>query len=65
MRHKLTGVLQTALVTTKQKILQIEGPDIKEGMSDQIRDWFMQCREQVSGTMHSLAYVSWSHTSGC
>jgi hypothetical protein len=35
------------LVTTKQKILQIEGPDIKEGMSDQIRTWFMQCREQV------------------
>lgn len=35
---------QQALVTVKEKIRQVEGPDIKEMMQDQIRQWFIECR---------------------
>lgn len=38
---------QNALVNTKRKIEEVEGPDIKENMSDKIREWFIQCRDQV------------------
>uniref|UniRef100_H2YYL1 IQ motif containing with AAA domain 1 n=1 Tax=Ciona savignyi TaxID=51511 RepID=H2YYL1_CIOSA len=36
---------QQALVTIKEKIRQVEGPDIKETMQDQIRQWFIECRD--------------------
>ena len=47
---------QQALITIKDKIREAEGPDIKETMMDQIRQWFIECRSvvvyrvQVSGS---------------
>jgi uncharacterized protein YggL (DUF469 family) len=35
---------QQALVTMKDKIRETEGPDMKETMMDQIRQWFIECR---------------------
>lgn len=35
---------QQALGTIKEKIKETEGPDIKETMMDQIRQWFIECR---------------------
>ncbi|VDI43111.1 dynein regulatory complex protein 11-like [Mytilus galloprovincialis] len=36
---------QNALVQIKEKIKESEGPDIKESMMDQIRQWFIECRD--------------------
>lgn len=36
---------QQALGTIKEKIKETEGPDIKETMMDQIRQWFIECRQ--------------------
>jgi hypothetical protein len=36
---------QEALITTKQKIMESEGPEIKERMQDQIRQWFITHKE--------------------
>ena len=36
--------LSKALVSIKEKIREIEGPDMKENMQDQIRQWFIECR---------------------
>ncbi|CAF4688221.1 unnamed protein product [Rotaria sp. Silwood1] len=35
---------QQALVATREKIKQTEGPDMKERLQDQIRQWFIECR---------------------
>ena len=35
---------QQALVNIKEKIHETEGPDMKETMMDQIRQWFIECR---------------------
>ena len=35
---------QKALVTVKDKLAEIEGPEMKEKMQDQIRQWFIECR---------------------
>ena len=35
---------QQALITIKDKIRDSEGPDMKETMMDQIRQWFIECR---------------------
>jgi hypothetical protein len=35
---------QQSLVTIKDKITETEGPDMKETMQDQIRQWFIECR---------------------
>lgn len=35
---------QQALVTIKDKIRDTEGPDMKESMQDQIRQWFIEVR---------------------
>ena len=35
---------QQALVTVKEKIRDSEGPDMRETMMDQIRQWFIECR---------------------
>ena len=35
---------QQALITIKEKIRETEGPDIKETLMDQIRQWFIECR---------------------
>lgn len=31
-------------MSIKEKIREIEGPDMKENMQDQIRQWFIECR---------------------
>eukprot|EP00112_Aurelia_sp_Birch-Aquarium-sp1_P000787 Seg1077.3 transcript_id=Seg1077.3/GoldUCD/mRNA.D3Y31 product="Dynein regulatory complex protein 11" protein_id=Seg1077.3/GoldUCD/D3Y31 len=36
---------QKALVTVKDKLAEIEGPEMKEKMQDQIRQWFIECRD--------------------
>lgn len=36
---------QQALITIKEKLRQSEGPDIKERMISQIRQWFLECRD--------------------
>ncbi|XP_075386246.1 dynein regulatory complex protein 11 [Tenrec ecaudatus] len=33
-----------ALVTIKDDLKLVEGPDIKDGLQDQIRHWFIECR---------------------
>lgn len=33
-----------ALVTIKDDLKLVEGPDIKENLQDQIRRWFIECR---------------------
>ncbi|XP_032713453.1 dynein regulatory complex protein 11 isoform X2 [Lontra canadensis] len=38
-----------ALVTIKNDLKLIEGPDIKENLQDQIRHWFIECRN-LTGT---------------
>ncbi|MBZ3886216.1 IQ and AAA domain-containing protein 1 [Sciurus carolinensis] len=35
-----------ALVTIKSDLQQIEGPDIKESLQEQIRQWFIECRTE-------------------
>ncbi|CAF1009153.1 unnamed protein product, partial [Didymodactylos carnosus] len=35
---------QQALIATREKIRQTEGPDMKERLQDQIRQWFIECR---------------------
>lgn len=35
---------QQALITIKEKLKQTDGPDIKERMQTQIRQWFLECR---------------------
>ena len=44
---------QQALVTVKDKIRETEGPDIKETMMDQIRQWFIECRS-VKGNLRPV-----------
>lgn len=36
---------QQALVTVKEKVLEREGPAMREVMQDQIRQWFIECRD--------------------
>jgi IQ and AAA domain-containing protein len=31
-----------ALISTKEKILRVEGPDMKEAMQDDFRQWYME-----------------------
>lgn len=39
---------QQALVTIKDKLRATEGPDIRERMISQIRQWFLECRLVIS-----------------
>ncbi|XP_069502115.1 IQ and AAA domain-containing protein 1-like [Ambystoma mexicanum] len=38
---------QEALVNIKNKMLEVEGPDMKEQMKDQIRQWFIECHDKT------------------
>uniref|UniRef100_A0A4X2KV64 IQ motif containing with AAA domain 1 n=2 Tax=Vombatus ursinus TaxID=29139 RepID=A0A4X2KV64_VOMUR len=40
---------QEALVTIKTNLKMLEGPDIRENLQDQIRHWFIECRN-ITGT---------------
>ena len=39
-----------ALVTIKDRLTETEGPDMKEQMQDQIRQWFIETRYCVRAT---------------
>ncbi|CAF4953691.1 unnamed protein product, partial [Rotaria socialis] len=41
-KHEIT--YQQALIATREKIKQTEGPDMKERLQEQIRQWFIECR---------------------
>lgn len=41
-KHEIS--YQQALIATREKIKQTEGPDMKERLQDQIRQWFIECR---------------------
>ncbi|XP_030179649.1 dynein regulatory complex protein 11 [Lynx canadensis] len=45
-----------ALVTIKDDLKLIEGPDIKENLQDQIRHWFIECRN-LTGTFPDYPHV--------
>eukprot|EP00111_Clytia_hemisphaerica_P004244 TCONS_00012119-protein len=36
---------QKALVTIKEKLREVEGPEMRERLQDQIRQWFIECRD--------------------
>uniref|UniRef100_A0A3B4DM20 ATPase AAA-type core domain-containing protein n=1 Tax=Pygocentrus nattereri TaxID=42514 RepID=A0A3B4DM20_PYGNA len=36
---------QQALVTIKESVRLVDGPDIKETMQEQLRQWFLECRD--------------------
>ena len=42
--HVVVFLFPKALVSIKDKIRDVEGPDMKETMQDQIRQWFIECR---------------------
>jgi IQ and AAA domain-containing protein len=35
---------EQALVSLKERVREVEGPDMKERMINQIRQWFLECR---------------------
>ena len=35
---------QRALVHIKESVVSVEGPDIRETLQEQIRQWFIECR---------------------
>jgi hypothetical protein len=46
-KHEIS--YQQALIATREKIKQTEGPDMKERLQDQIRQWFIECRYELKG----------------
>ena len=38
---------QQALVTIKETVRRVDGPDMKEQMQDQIRQWYIECRDKL------------------
>ncbi|XP_015271924.1 PREDICTED: IQ and AAA domain-containing protein 1-like, partial [Gekko japonicus] len=44
IQEKHESDYQQALVSIKDRVKEIEGPDIKESLQDQIRQWFIECR---------------------
>jgi len=36
--------MQEALVNIKESVQCVDGPDIKESLQEQIRQWFIECR---------------------
>lgn len=38
---------QKAISTVTDKLRELEGPDIKEAMKDQIRQWFIECQWDI------------------
>ncbi|VDP89205.1 unnamed protein product [Echinostoma caproni] len=36
---------QDAIIRLKEKVRETEGPDMREAMQDQIRQWFVECRD--------------------
>ena len=44
---------ESALVTIKKKLHDLEGPEMKEEMMDDIRQWFISHREQCVRRLRS------------
>merc|ERR1711881_709907 len=38
---------QEALVNIRNTIYRVDGPDMREQMQDQIRQWYIECRDQL------------------
>lgn len=36
---------QKALVSVKEKLRDVEGPEMREKLQDKIRQWFIECRD--------------------
>ncbi|XP_060774393.1 dynein regulatory complex protein 11 [Neoarius graeffei] len=45
MQEQHEAEYQQALITIKESVHLIDGPDIKETLQDQIRQWFLECRD--------------------
>ena len=48
---------QQALITIKDKIRESEGPDMKENMQEQIRQWFIECRSVTDYIQTGKYYI--------
>lgn len=46
-----------ALVTVKDKLADTEGPDMKEQMQDQIRQWFIEVRYGCIAGVHTYMCI--------
>uniref|UniRef100_A0A8D0GKE3 IQ motif containing with AAA domain 1 n=1 Tax=Sphenodon punctatus TaxID=8508 RepID=A0A8D0GKE3_SPHPU len=44
VQEKYEAEYQNALVSIKDRLREVEGPDIKETLQEQIRQWFIECR---------------------
>ncbi|KAG7326759.1 hypothetical protein KOW79_010160 [Hemibagrus wyckioides] len=44
MQDQHEAEYQQALITIKESVRLMDGPDIKETLQDQIRQWFLECR---------------------
>ena len=42
--YHVIHVSSQALVSIKERLIEAEGPDMKEQMQDQIRQWFIEVR---------------------
>lgn len=38
---------QKALVSVKEKLRDVEGPEMREKLQDQVRQWFIECRDST------------------
>ncbi|XP_062854166.1 dynein regulatory complex protein 11 [Trichomycterus rosablanca] len=45
IQEKHEAEYQQALITIKESVHKVEGLDIKETLQDQIRQWFLECRD--------------------
>uniref|UniRef100_W5UA69 IQ and AAA domain-containing protein 1 n=1 Tax=Ictalurus punctatus TaxID=7998 RepID=W5UA69_ICTPU len=45
MQEQHEAEYQQALITIKESVRLVDGPDIKETLQDQIRQWFLECRD--------------------
>ncbi|XP_058257869.1 dynein regulatory complex protein 11 isoform X2 [Hemibagrus wyckioides] len=45
MQDQHEAEYQQALITIKESVRLMDGPDIKETLQDQIRQWFLECRD--------------------
>ncbi|KAK3557252.1 hypothetical protein QTP70_026097 [Hemibagrus guttatus] len=45
MQEQHEAEYQQALITVKESVRLMDGPDIKEMLQDQIRQWFLECRD--------------------
>lgn len=49
---------QEAMGKTHESLTETEGPDMKERMKDQIRQWFIECQSVSTATVDPAFYPS-------